>query len=50
MPRAMDAAAKTQKHAFIQKSFKKDGNRYYGLTIEYKKNLSFVEALSMFTH
>ncbi|KUM56717.1 hypothetical protein ACN42_g10485 [Penicillium freii] len=48
IPRVMGAAAKIRKHAFDQKKFKKEVNRYYGLTTECVGETSFCHVLGFF--
>ena len=48
IPRVMDAAAKIRKHAFDQRKFKKEVNRYYGLTTECVGETSFCHVLGFF--
>ncbi|KAJ5567513.1 hypothetical protein N7535_006819 [Penicillium sp. DV-2018c] len=48
IPRVMGAAAKVRKHAYDQKTFKKEVNRYYGLTTECARGTSFCHVLGFF--
>ncbi|KAJ5793509.1 hypothetical protein N7457_000108 [Penicillium paradoxum] len=48
IPRVMGAAAKIQKNAFDQKTFKKEVNRYYALPTENVGETSFCHVLGFF--
>ncbi|KAJ5826722.1 hypothetical protein N7447_003485 [Penicillium robsamsonii] len=50
IPRVMGTAAKTRKQPFDQKKFRKEVNRYYGLTTECVGDMSFCHVLGFFIH